>query len=429
MRFSVRPFLLLPFIAACHSKPAAIISSEYTDSLIKHYTASAQFRNADSNLTFWQQKMNSLPDNFVNGPEYASALLTRFRQRGNIADLREADSLIEESNKANREKEPAVWRTLASLAILQHQFAKADTLLQKAISIEGQTAANTYTQFDVDFELGRYDQSKNILTALQKDKSYAWYFRQSKFEHYAGTLDSSIDCMMQAAAKSNGSKSLQQIAFSNAADLHIHKGDLQTAAALYRQCIAMDGGDFHSIMGLGWIALIHDHNDTLAERIFHFVQAHQQSPDVLLKLEQVAEARDDSAKQVSIANEFISRTDQPVYGNMYNKYLIDLYTGILHQPAKAVAIAERELTNRATPQTYAWYAWALCCNKEKEKAQSIFKGFVSGKPLEGLELFYMGRLMQELGKGYNAQQFLKAAYTNRYDLSPAKIKFLDKNLE
>jgi hypothetical protein len=41
----------------------------------------------------------------------------------------------------------------------------------------------------------------------------------------------------------------------------------------------------------------------------------------------------------------------------------------------------------------------------------------------------MGKLMKGLGKGYNAQQFFEAANKNRYDLSPAKIKDLDQNLE
>jgi len=37
----------------------------------------------------------------------------------------------------------------------------------------------------------------------------------------------------------------------------------------------------------------------------------------------------------------------------------------------------------------------------------------------------MGKLMQGLDKGYNAEQYFKAAYKNRYDLSPAKAMELD----
>ena len=58
---------------------------------------------------------------------------------------------------------------------------------------------------------------------------------------------------------------------------------------------------------------------------------------------------------------------------MYNKYLIDCYTGILALPEKAEALAKNEISNRATPQTYAWYAWSLAANNKTAEAYSIFK--------------------------------------------------------
>jgi hypothetical protein len=82
-------------------------------------------------------------------------------------------------------------------------------------------------------------------------------------------------------------------------------------------------------------------------------------------------------------------------------------------------MAKDELNNRATPQTYAWYAWALFANGKKEDAYAVFEQHVSGQPLEGLELYWMGKLMKGLDKGYNAQAFFKAAYETRYDLGPA----------
>jgi hypothetical protein len=148
-------------------------------------------------------------------------------------------------------------------------------------------------------------------------------------------------------------------------------------------------------------------------------------PDPLFKLTQVAEARGDKVMQYQYAQQFEAAATDTLYGNMYNKYLIELYNGILKNPGKAVAVARRELENRATPQTYAWYAWSLVMNGEKAAAYKIYQQFVSGKPLEGLELYQMGKLMQLLGKGYNAQQFFKEAYKNKYDLSPAMVKDME----
>jgi tetratricopeptide (TPR) repeat protein len=79
---------------------------------------------------------------------------------------------------------------------------------------------------------------------------------------------------------------------------------------------------------------------------------------------------------------------------MYNKYLIEMYTGILHNYNKALAIAERELENRFTPQTNAWYVWCLYLAGQKEKAENVYKKHVSNKPLEALDLYWIGKYIE-----------------------------------
>ncbi|HNU89337.1 MAG TPA: hypothetical protein PKJ94_13650, partial [Ferruginibacter sp.] len=258
---------------------------------------------------------------------------------------------------------------------------------------------------------------------------YGYNFRYAKLAHYKGELDSSIAAMNRAGEIAGTTISLKQAALSNEADLNLHSGNLERAVELYMQSISLSAADLHSIMGLGWIALVHDKNDSLAEKIFRFVRSNTKSPDVLFKLVQVADAKGDSAMQKEQAQQFVAVVNSPAYGNMYNKYVLELYTGILHEPAKAEALAERELRNRATPQTYAWYVWALYVNGHITEAEKIYQQYVSGKPLEGLELYWMGKFMQGQKKGYNAQQFFKAAHKNRYDLSPGMVKDLAKALK
>lgn len=425
---NILPFcILLLFISSCRNNDKVLIESSFIDSLIQHYSPSSVAKTSANNLSFWKKRMDSLPDNFVNGPEYASALSSQFHLYGDIHDLLKADSLMKRSNEANQQKEPGIFRSLASYALLQHKFHQADSFLRKAVEIEDYSLPNAFTDFDIAFELGDYPKAKHLLQSLNKGNSYAYLFRRSKYEHYDGSLDSSIACMRRAAEKA-GNIYHKQAALSNAADLNMHKGDLKAARDLYLESIKADASDLHSIAGLGWIALAHDKNDSLAEKIFRFVSRHQHSPDVLLKLEQVAEARDDSSLQKEYANEFVAHASGSIYGKMYSKYLIDLYTGILNQPDKAVQLAQLETMNRPTPQTFAWYAWSLFSNNEKDKADEIYRQYVSGKPLEGLELYYMGKMMKGLGKEYNAKQFFKAAHKNRYDLSPAKQKDLEETL-
>ncbi len=421
-------FILFILLGCSHQKKA-IISEIYIDSLIKNYQAPEFARYNDSSIQFWRNRIRPDRPGLVSESKYAGALTMRFHLFGDIRDIYVADSTIRKVDNDFNHKEAQADLTLVGYSILQHRFGKADNYLERA----KQTGLKKYdlltSSFDVDFELGRYFNAGNELKELQSSSDYGYFFRLSKMDHLNGLLDSSIHAMLKAASLEDGSPYLKQVALSNAADLYIHAGELGKAADLYNRCICINSADFHSITGLGWIALVNDGNDSLAEKIFAFVRSKNKLPDALYKLTQMAEARGNAGQEKKWAEIFESRATDSLYGNMYNKYLIELYTGILHKPFRAELIAKKELENRSTPQTYAWYAWSLFSNNKKKEAYEQFEKNVSGKPLEGLELYWMGKLMEGLNKGYNAQAFYKAAYLNKYDLSPAILNDLVKQLD
>ena len=268
--------------------------------------------------------------------------------------------------------------------------------------------------------------AKLNLRSIQNENDYGYQFRKSKMMHYNGELDSSIKAMLKAEENGTQNITMKLAALSNTGDLYIHAGKMDKANACFMECIKNNPADLHSIMGIGWVALVHDKKDSLAEKIFQFVASKTKSPDPLFKLIAVAEQRGDSALQLKYAKAFEQKITDSLYGNMYNKYLIQLYTGILNNPARAEVIAKNELQNRGTPQTYAWYTWTLLCNNKNQEAYNVYQKYVSGKPLEGLELYWIGKLMLSLGKGYNAKEFFKEAGKNIYDLNPAVSEDLKK---
>jgi len=79
-------FSLLLFLSSCSKQDKQIVNSSFADSLITNYTASQLASVTDTNLRFWKKRMDSLPDNFVNGPEYASALSAHFHLSGEISE-------------------------------------------------------------------------------------------------------------------------------------------------------------------------------------------------------------------------------------------------------------------------------------------------------------------------------------------------------
>lgn len=415
--------------ASCRNEKKIIVSAPFVDSLIDNYTEPEVYKSVETDIEFWKARINPVSPGLVNELKYASARIERFHLSGDINDITTADSILFTADNAFNHKESEPKLALLRNSILQHKFKQADSLLQKARLADIKKYESATLGFDVAFERGNYLLAETELKKIAVHKDYGYNFRLAKLAHYKGKLDTAIAAMHRASALAAGNIFLNQAALSNEADLNLHSGNLQRANDLYTESIRLSPADLHSIMGLGWIALLHDKNDTLAEKIFRFVQSKTKAPDAVLKMARVAEQRGDSAMQKKYAAEFADMVTAPVYGNMYNKYLIELYTGILNEPAKAEELAKKELLNRSTPQTYAWLAWALYCNNNLAGAETIYKEHVTGKPLEGQELYWMGKYMQGHGRGYNARQFFEAAYKNRYDLSPSLISGLEKALE
>lgn len=429
MKYLVAAFCLVTVLASCNKTRSKIVENSYADSLINHYALPRQAVLNEQNLQFWKNRINPNLPGQVSESRYSAALITRFHEFGDIHDVKEADAVLRKINKTYNNSLASPFVALTGHAMLQHHFAQADTFLQIAKKKGIDAFTSNTLSFDVNFELGRYSLANTFLARLKKGNDYSYYFRRSKLDHFYGTIDSAISAMLKAADLEKTELYLQGIALSNAADLYIHKGDLQKAGGLYKECIRLNSLDFHSILGLGWVALVHDKNDTLAERIFKFALTKNKLPDPLFKLYQMAQERGNKSLEIKYADEFIAKATDTVYGKMYNKYVIEIYTGILHEPAKAEELAKNELSNRATPQAYAWYAYTLFKNNKKEDAYKVFEQYVSGQPLEGLELYYMGLMMKGLGKGYNAGEFFKAAEKNKYDLSPDMEKDLAANLD
>jgi len=423
--------LLLPagFLYSCKNDEKKLVSPPFIDSLIQHYTPPAIAVQNEKEILFWKGRINPASPGYLNESRYAGCLNMQFRFFGEIDSLKKADSILQKIDRDFNHKEASPNLALVSHCITEHRFQEADSFLLKAKQLGLRPYESISTSFDVDFELGRYSEAKADLNAIRSPNDFGYYFRKSKMDHLEGELDSSVHDMLGAAGLAGANDYLKGVALANAGDLDIHAGNLRDARDAYVQCIGLNSADFHSLMGLGWIALVHDRDDSLAERIFRFVQSKTRLPDPLFKLTQIAGVRRDTAGQVQWARAFVRQAREPAYGRMYNKYLIQLYTGILHDTALAESIAKDELNNRATPQTYAWYAWTLFSNDKKAQAYKVYQQYVSGKPLEGLELYWMGRLMEGLNKNYNAREFYKAAYQTRYDLDPADAKYIQEKEE
>ncbi len=426
----MKPIYIIFFFlfCSCQSYYQKSDNQRFADSLLAHFSLPKTINNQVADLEFWKNRIDPKLPGQVSESRYASALVKRFQNFGDIQDLYKADSILRKVNSTYNNTLASPFSALTSIYIMQHRFSVADSMLTtaKKLGIDGYTF-NTLS-FDVDFELGHYSQADFFLNKLKRNADYSYLFRKSKMDHLNGEIDSAISEMIHAGNLVKNNPYLRGIALSNAGDLFIHTGNFEKASEIYKECIRLNVMDFHSMQGLAWILLMKDGNDSLARKIFLFVKNKNKLPYAYYKLYQWAQKIQDKKQELMYASLFERLASNSLYRKMYNKYLIELYTGILFNYPLAEKLSKDELANRATPQSYTWYAYSLYKNSKPDQAYSIFKKYVSGKPLEGLELYYIGELLKGMNKGYDASEFFKAAQKNDYDLSPFIQKAIEKNL-
>jgi hypothetical protein len=390
-----------------------------------------QFLNAnkqnkiDTEIEFWQKRSAAVKDDAVALSKYAQNILVRFKQNGNINDLAEADSIFNTLDAHFNSKEAAYKLNLVNTSLLQHKFKAADSFLLQARQLGIGAYETAATNFDIQFELGNFLYAQAELAKIKNYKDYSFLFRNAKVWHYKNDIDSAINNMLAAANMAGENKPLKLAALSNAADLYLHNGDIKKAYNNYMACLALDGGHLHSIVGLGSIAQLHDKNTKTANKLLALVKKHSKEPLILYKQAQLHLQNGDTAIAKQTALQFANEASKIHYGNMYNKYLIDVYSSLLSQPQKALAIANTEIKTRATPQTYAWLVWSLVKNNNLIEATKIYNSNVSGKPLEAIELYWMGKYMQAANKSYNANRFFDLAKENKFDLPVNAINDLE----
>lgn len=425
MRLLVACFCLSWCALSCSPSTSPLVDSLVVDSLMKQYDHSEAAEKLEKELEFWKNRIHLSNPDMVNTVQYANLLAATFQATGEIQYLQASDSNLLGVASRFRYKDAGPYPGMIRNAITRHQFLRADSLLQAATVIGLRRYETAALNFDVQFELGQITLAKLALQQMTAENDYGYQFRKAKLKHYLGDVDSAITAMETAVLNAGENTALLEIAMSNLADLQLHAGRPKLALQGYRQALRINPSDLHSILGIGWIALMHDGNDGMAERIFTWAATKTALPDPYLKLIAVAEYRKDEKAIQHYAMQFVQRATAPAYGGMYNKYLIPVYANILKQTKAAVSIAKTELQNRNTPQTQAWYAFTLLQDGQQAASEKVYRESISGKPLEGLEQYYMAQLTKTLGNSFAARKYMQYAKENKYDLSPMMLSVLD----
>jgi tetratricopeptide (TPR) repeat protein len=349
---------------------------------IKNYT------NAVAERDFWSNKMSNDTTGAGSLGPLAGSYATLFENTGDVQNLYNAEKLYKKGIVNSAHNKDGFTRSLAHNYISQHRFKEAKEILEESYTSISNKRATERILFDVYMELGQYDEAYKMLERIKKNSDYNYLIRVAKWSDYKGDLDSAIRFLEKAReiADARNSKSLQIWTYTNLGDYYGHAGRIEDAYIEYLKTLRLDPENAYAKKGIAWIVYSAEKNTKAANKILDSVMVHHKVPDYFLLKAEMAEYENNETESEKYTNKFLNAVEQGNYGAMYNAYLIEIYVD--KYPEKALQVAQNEIENRATPESYQLLALAQLKANNPQEALKTIKHQVEGKTFEPVALYH-----------------------------------------
>ncbi|GAA4299248.1 hypothetical protein GCM10023163_20690 [Aestuariibaculum suncheonense] len=371
-------------------------------------------------LTFWKEKFNQTPNQFPYLSKIASAYSQLFSITGEIEHLKKAQDVYQNLNKKTKYSNSSYLRGLAANYISQHKFKEALVLLTKAEKNGDNLEGTQKMLFDVHLELGNYQQAKNYLDKFSNDADFDYLIRVAKWSDHRGDLDSAIKYLEQAKEKAEASNiaSSKQWIYTNLADFYGHSGNIEASYNHFLKALELSPNDAYAKRGIAWIVYSHEKNPDEALRILNTVSQTYHAPDYYLLKAEIAKFKGDLDLHQKALESYKFAVNNPLYGDMYNTYNVLLYAENSEKLEEALKLAEIEVNNRPTPQSYSLLAWTYFKQGFKRKALKIMKDHVANQTYEPQTLLHLAEVYKANNKLKEAKILKKELLESIFELGP-----------
>lgn len=383
----------------------------------------------EADMSFWEERLLSMPKDEASKRKLAGLHAAKFKATGLVEELKTSDSIYHELLKTSTTGRTGLFLGLAQNSITQHQFKTAAIYADSAIAVGERKPAALLVSADIALELGDYPKAHTILKQFVNKKSFAHRIRQVKVKDQQGDLDSAILIMEAAHDRVKGTKDLYCWSLSNLGDMYGHAGRIEDAYNAYIAVLQKDPAYDYALKGIAWIALSNDKNFSEAKRIISTLASRSRMPEAHLMLAEIAELENNIIEKQKQLVQFTNLTDTEGYRTMYAKYLAHLYAEDLNQPEKSLAIAEQEIKNRPTSQSYDLKAWAMLKLGRKEEALALARQYVENKTFEPDAAYHVGMIYLANGNTESAKKNLEEAYASSFELGPVIKNEIKKILD
>lgn len=422
--------IILLLVTACKSNtetPDIVTNTEDYNHFLK--TEKNEILDAATqDYKFWKKKLEKEPNQFPYLAKAAASQSLLFNQTGEIAHLNNAAKYLIDANEATNYKNSRYLRALARNYISQHKFRDALELLQRAETNGDKLKSTQKMLFDVYLELGNKVEAKKYLAKIENYKDFDFLIRLSKWSDHEGNLDDAILYLSKATeiAEASKNKSLMQWSYTNLADYYGHAGKIQDSYKHYLKALELDTNDAYAKKGIAWIVYSHEKNADEALRILNATTQYYNAPDYYLLKAEIAEFKGNDALKVSELQKYKEAIENSLYGDMYNKYNVMLFAENPAQTAEALKIANEEIQNRPTAQSYDLLAWTYYNHGDVENALEVMENHVVGKTFEPEAMYHLAEVYKANGKIDEAQQLKEELLESTFELGPIMTQDIKK---
>ncbi|CAN1512987.1 NrfG FOG, TPR repeat [Flavobacteriaceae bacterium] len=419
--------LLLVFamlsLNSCSNKPSQITqTSDYEQYLNIKGNKSIDFANRE--IDFWQTKLDEAPNQKMYLGMLASNYGTLFQYTGNIKDLYKSEELLTQYNEAYRYSRVSTIRSLARNYISQHRFKEALNLANKAFVIGEGRKETQKLLFDVQMEVGNYEEAVKNLDAIKDMNDFDYLIRLAKWNDHKGDLATAITFMEKARdiAIKDDNKALKIWSYSNLGDFYGHAGRIQESYDSYLKTLEIDPNYSYALKGIAWITFSYERNTTEAKRIIASISKTHNTPDFYLLKSQIAQFEGNKSEELVNRNAYFSMLKKYNYGAMYNKYNVLIYADDKATASKALEIAKIEVDHRPTPDSYDLLAWSYLNLGQNTKALEIAQKYVVGQSFEPKVQYHLAMIYKSNNSIEKVEPIKEELMSSTYELGPALEK-------
>lgn len=343
-----------------------------------------------------------------------------FQATGEIQYLKKAEQALRKALETAAIGKAGYHRTLARNYISQHRFKEALELAETARKFGSGTNASQSLLFDVHMELGNYDMAERYLDSIKNMSDFGYLIRLAKWNDHKGDLETAIHFMEKAKVKAESSKNrgLLLWSYTNLADFYGHAGKIEDSYMHYLKALEMDPTNAYAKKGLAWIVYSHEKNGKEALRILNRVLRTYESPELYLLKAEIAEFLGDQTLKAKTLDDYGALVENSDYGVMYNAHKVDFYLNESQQLDKALILAQQEVEQRSTPESYSLWAYSLLKLGEKEQALQMINSEVAGKTFEPAILQHMAEIYKANGNEEEVSVLKQELLGALYELGP-----------